>query len=112
MRELGSEHANSAVLFGEVDPQTGEIDNDTGSRYNFLSRAFKDGKFCYEDIDRADKILVQVVEELGEEASEGRWLCKLVVVEIPDGVDWVIEDYDGYEHIAEKHRTWGRDKDE
>lgn len=28
-------------------------------------------------------------------------------VAIPDGVIWHIEDYDGLEHIAEDHRTWG-----
>lgn len=30
----------------------------------------------------------------------------LKVVEIPDDVEWVIEDYDGLECVAEKHRTW------
>jgi hypothetical protein len=28
------------------------------------------------------------------------------VIEIPDDVEWIIVDYDGMEHIAEKHRTW------
>jgi hypothetical protein len=28
------------------------------------------------------------------------------VVEIPDGTDYEISEYDGNEHIAEKHRTW------
>jgi hypothetical protein len=28
------------------------------------------------------------------------------VVEIPDDVNWQVEEYDGMEHIAEKHRTW------
>ena len=27
-------------------------------------------------------------------------------VEIPDDVEWQIEEYDGTEHISEKHRTW------
>jgi len=30
----------------------------------------------------------------------------LKVVVIPDDVEWTIEEYDGLEHIAEKHRTW------
>ena len=54
---------------------------------------------------RDDPVLVQVVEELGDAAS-GRF-SSLAIVEIPDGVGWQIEEYDGYEHVAEKHRTWG-----
>jgi len=30
----------------------------------------------------------------------------LRIIEIPDGVEWQIEEYDGDEWIAEKHRTW------
>ena len=56
------------------------------------------------EIPRDDPALVQVVEELGAEAS-GR-CADLEVVEIPDGVAWQIEEYDGYEHVAEKRRTW------
>lgn len=57
------------------------------------------------DADRNDSDLVAVVEELGE-AANGRF-AKLRVIEIPDGVEWQIEEYDGLEWIAEKHRTWG-----
>lgn len=32
--------------------------------------------------------------------------AKLDIVEIPDDVDWTIEEYDGREWISEKHRTW------
>ena len=56
------------------------------------------------DIERNDPALVQAVEELGEQANGMFALLK--VVEIPDGVQWDIVDYDGIEHIAEKHRTW------
>jgi hypothetical protein len=28
------------------------------------------------------------------------------VITIPDGIEWEIKEYDGLEHIAEKHRTW------
>lgn len=59
---------------------------------------------CYWEIDRADPVLVQVVEELGDEA-DGEF-SRLKIVEIPDDVRWFIEEYDGSEHVAEKHRTW------
>jgi hypothetical protein len=55
-------------------------------------------------IHRADPVLVQVVEELGEEAA-GRF-ASLKIVEIPDDVDWEIEEYDGDEWVTEKRRTW------
>ena len=33
-------------------------------------------------------------------------LAKLKIVEIPDDVEWIIEEYDGKEWIAEDHRRW------
>jgi hypothetical protein len=55
-------------------------------------------------INRSDKYLVQVVEELGKKANGKH--AKLVVVKIPNNVKWEIDDYDGMETIHEKHRTW------
>lgn len=51
--------------------------------------------------ERNDPDLVAAVEELGKGAGED-----LKIVEIPDSVKWVIQDYDGAEWIAEQHRTW------
>lgn len=56
------------------------------------------------DIPRDDPTLIQVIEELGEKA-DGR-CAKLKLVEIPDGVEWEIDEYDGLETIDEKHRSW------
>ncbi len=57
------------------------------------------------DIPRNDPVLVQLIEENAE--LYGDRGTRLVVVEIPYDVDWEISEYDGREHIAEKHRTWG-----
>jgi hypothetical protein len=48
--------------------------------------------------------LIAVVEAMGR-ASEGPY-TSLEVVEIPDDVEWQIDEYDGAEWVAEKHRTW------
>ena len=55
--------------------------------------------------DRTDPLLIKVIEELGDEASGS--CAELRIVEIPDGIDYEIDEYDGLEHIAEVHRTWG-----
>lgn len=54
---------------------------------------------------RAQPELVAAIEKLGSAASGGSF-ANIVIVEIPDDVEWTIEEYDGNEHVAEKHRTW------
>ena len=61
-------------------------------------------EFFDRDLDRDDPVLVAVVEELGTAADTS--VSELRVVEIPDDVEWQIEEYDGSEWVAEKHRTW------
>lgn len=56
------------------------------------------------NIERNDPALVQLVEE-NAELYAGR-CAQLTVVEIPDDVQWTIEEYDGNEWVAEVHRTW------
>ena len=56
------------------------------------------------DIQRDDIFLVQVVESLKDEAN-GKW-SQLKIVEIPSHIEWSIQEYDGAEWVAEKHRTW------
>ena len=54
--------------------------------------------------DRADPDLVAIVEKFGHNANS--WASDLKIVEIPDDVDWYVEEYDGSEWVAEEHRTW------
>lgn len=53
---------------------------------------------------RTDPDLIEVIQELGKQADGVH--AKLKIVEVPDGVEWEIQEYDGVEWVAEKHRTW------
>ncbi len=79
----------------------------TGKEGTFLTVFTEDGEFVIEqgrEIDRNDPRLVEIVERLGINAS-GRH-AKLVVIDIPEGTDWEVSEYDGYEKVVEKHRSW------
>ena len=90
LRELGSEPALA-------EPDIGEKWKDGSVRGEWPDA------FC-DSIQRTDPLLVQVVRELGK-AANGT-LADLKIVEVPDGVKWTIEEYDGLEQVAECHRTW------
>ena len=55
-------------------------------------------------IARDDEHLIAVVELMGS-AAAGEY-AELKIVEIPDDINWYIEEYDGKEHVAELHRVW------
>jgi hypothetical protein len=75
-----------------------------GERYPTGEIATVPNSHCH-DIERNDPLLIQGVESLGDRANGAH--AKLKIVEIPDDVDWEIAEYDGLEHVAQKHRTWG-----
>jgi hypothetical protein len=54
--------------------------------------------------NRADPNLVEVVEELGDDANGAH--AKLRIVEVPDNTEWEIDEYEGMETIHERHRIW------
>lgn len=64
----------------------------------------KENYFEEREIPRNDPNLVSVVEDLGESANG--FAASLKIVEIPEDVDWYVEENDGLEWVAEKHRTW------
>lgn len=53
---------------------------------------------------RLDPKLIKIVEEMGKSA-DGR-SSKLKVIEIPDDIEYEIDEYDGVESVHEKHRSW------
>jgi len=65
-------------------------------------KGITDPNFYYYDIPRDCPVLVEMVERGDVEGT----FSELKVVEIPDGVNWYIAEYDGMEHVAERHRTW------
>jgi len=54
------------------------------------------------EIPRTDPVLVELVENFEVDGE----CADLEVVEVPDDVEWHIEEYDGHEWVAENHRTW------
>ena len=55
-------------------------------------------------IVRDDQKLVQVVEELGDEANGD--CASLKIVEILEGGEWTIGKYEGRGGVSEAHRSW------
>lgn len=90
LRELGCASALEEVDIGESWSDGSQNTSNSDS-------------FC-RDIPRNDSHLLQVLEELEEEANGS--CAELGIIEIPEGVDWEIDEYDGKEHVAEKHRVW------
>jgi hypothetical protein len=78
--------------FGLSDVALTRYENESGNDVSYLN------------IPRNDAILVSIVEELGEDSWGA--CAELKVVEIPDGIEWEIDEYDGIEWIAEAHRKW------
>lgn len=81
--------------WAEMTEEERKASNELYSKHNITSRPD----------DRTDPDLIKVVEELGD-AANGR-CARLKVIEIPDGIEYTIDDYDGQETVSEKHRSWG-----
>jgi hypothetical protein len=86
-------------------------DGDDGTfLMHYTTKPLKNGKYqegiylSPDDIERTDPILVEVVQELGDKAS-GRH-ANLKIIEIPDGIEYEIDEYDGIETVHEAHRSW------
>lgn len=63
-------------------------------------------KFGYTDshlVQRDDENLIKYIEE---NEIKTNVTCSLKIVQIPSNIDWKIEQNDGLEWVAEKHRIW------
>src|SRR5687767_9236468 len=80
LRKMGNEYALAEIDIGEYWPNSK------------MKRSKNLENFCSE-IPRNDEQLISVVEKLGEKANSR--FARLRIVNIPDGIDWEIDDYDG-----------------
>ena len=72
-----------------------------------IAREDDDSILDLDEHHREDPLLIQIVEELGEEASS--WAATLKVVEIPDELangNYMIDDYDGIEILHAKVKEY------
>jgi hypothetical protein len=74
------------------------------AEYRKLANVPDDEEFHYYDLNRDDPHLVQVVKTLGESANGS--YAELKIIEVPDDVSWIIEEYDGLEKVREMSREW------
>jgi hypothetical protein len=72
-------------------------------RYKELA-GIQDPDWSIYDVARDDAYLVNIVRDMGEDVNG--FAANLKVVEIPADVDWIVQEYDGHEWVAERHRTW------
>ena len=87
-------------LTAKGEDRLNDIYHDYKGRSRFSQRYWD----SWTDRNRSHPLVLRVIEELGDKANGA--CAKLKIIEIPDGVKYVIEEYDGNEHIAEEHRTW------
>lgn len=105
---IDTRNKDGHINFNKFTPYTGQKD----VLIIYYSTKPLNGKGKYEnkiywsycEIERNDPLLIQVIEEMGEEAN-GKY-ANLVICEIPDDVKWEIDEYDGQESIHEVHRSW------
>ncbi len=71
--------------------------------YNYLDLPWDGYGYDFEN-HRDDPKMVEAVEALGDKANGPH--ANLRIVEIPDDVEWFVDEYDGWETAREKHRTW------
>lgn len=77
---------------------------DMGENIEITDENYDKYHLYLDEAHREDPILIEVVEELGEKASGP--FGDLKVVEIPDDLDYVIDEYDGIETLHQKVEEW------
>ena len=91
----------STEVLKRVDEIKGTaVNEDDKDRYDDLSH-------CGLHISREDPDLIKALEEIWDPKKHEFPGCSdLAIIEIPDDVDYYIDDNEGVETIREKHRFW------
>lgn len=55
---------------------------------------------------RTNKKLIKAIKKIGLKEASGTH-AELKIIEIPDDVNWEINEYDGIESVIDKERHWG-----
>ena len=71
--------------------------------YHIRNETFFLDKSLPYDAHRAFPPLIEAIEEAKD--PNGKF-AKIEIIDIPDDIEWYIDDYDGYETIRESHKTW------
>jgi hypothetical protein len=111
-KRISFEEAEKRMFMSAFDiPNPAEVLNKGNEWRDMTDKQRQDWNALYSkhhlsdrDIPRDDTNLIKVVEKLGKKASGS--CAHLEIVEIPEDVQWEINEYDGNEHVAEVHRTW------
>lgn len=77
---------------------------DFGNNVQITNEDYEKYNLYLDTSHREDPILIEVIEELCEKAN-GRF-GELKIVEIPDDLDYVIDEYDGIETLHQKVQEW------
>lgn len=54
---------------------------------------------------RSHPKLIAAIEKVGEKSASAK-MARLVIVDIPGGTDWEIDECDGFETVYEKNHRW------
>lgn len=54
---------------------------------------------------RMHPTLISAIEKIGVKKASGE-LAEIEIVDIPNGIQFEIDEYDGIETVHEKHRSW------
>lgn len=96
------------MLLNKKEIEWEKLDGDLWITHYYIKGHSYEDDFYIDQHDfydnRTDPDLIEIIETLGDEANNS--FSDLKVIEIPDDIKYTIEEYDGKEWIAEKHRTW------